>query len=707
MMATDDEAALFAEAVAGVLATCWGGAASAAKSDLAELWKVGAEHGWFELGSADALGAAIAATRELGRVACPLPILDGFVATRLLDGVVAVDRIESGRERVLVLAADDVTVDEHDCLEAGVAATHVMLLRPGGGRALLRPILERTSQAGLAIPAWSRVALGDPAVTFEPRASQVDEALGLLRLGLAVRALAAAERTHELAVEHAKTRQQFGRLIGTFGAVQQRTAECQIEVSAGNALCDSAVRHWEGKEPDALVCVEVAVEHVRRAAPFVQLGAHHTLAAHGYFEEHEGPWLFRRVHADIARIDSYWKASGSLGDVLVESNASLPSFSAGPVGDEFRREVRELLDRVARESAVSSGVDGALGDRLVTAMAERGWLGFAWPPEFGGRGASPAEQLVLSEEVTYGRYPVSLALSAVMLLGRAIITHGTGEQRERFLPLIRQGRMSFCLGYSEPDVGSDLASLRTRAVRDGDDWVINGQKMWTTGAHQAHWVWLAARTDTEVLPRQAGITVFLVPMATSGISVRNHVALSGDVSSTVYYDDVRIPDSARVGEVNGGWSVIVDALVGERISMSATVSAALHRQLDELLSLVRSDVDAKIGPRGSDRRARLGAIAARIQATRALVAAALDATGKGRGDANLAPMAAVLGGETSEEFGESVMAILGARAALRDVPGAPDAGFEYGLRLSVKYVVGGGTNDVQRGLIARGLGLPR
>jgi alkylation response protein AidB-like acyl-CoA dehydrogenase len=298
--------------------------------------------------------------------------------------------------------------------------------------------------------------------------------------------------------------------------------------------------------------------------------------------------------------------------------------------------------------------------------------------------------------------------------------------------MIKNGRLRFCLGYSEPGAGSDLASLRTGAVRDGPDWVINGQKLWTTGADVASHVWLATRTDPDAVPRHAGITVFLVPMDTPGITVHPHRALSGELSCTVFYDDVRVPDSARVGGVNQGWKVILDALAGERVMMGG-IAASLHRQLDDLLHVLRTDPGSPPGPRGSAGRALLGDLAVTLQATRALVAAGIEATQAGTGGWLEAPMAAVLGGELAEDFGAATLRLLGPRAALsgrtppgqdpqgqdRQVPGEGyqvpgdgyqvpgDGYFEYGLRLSVMYVVGGGTNDVLRGLIARGLGLPR
>jgi alkylation response protein AidB-like acyl-CoA dehydrogenase len=526
--------------------------------------------------------------------------------------------------------------------------------------------------------------------------------VALLRLALAARALAAAQRSHEMAIQHATGRRQFGKVIGSFGAVQQRTATCEIDVRSAGLVLDGAVRAAEAGTADAVLAGEVAVERIVAVAPRIQLGAHHTLAAIGYFEEHDAPWLFRRVHGDLARIATLVRTAGSLGDVLVETGVRLPATDLGETGEAFRRELDAFIDAQPLGDGTSVGDDRD----VVAAMAERGWLGFGWPRAAGGREATLAEQVVLNEESAYRRVPVTSALASVMLLGASILRHGSPEQREHFLPLVRAGKLNFCLGYSEPEAGSDLASLRTRAVRDGDEWVINGQKLWSTGAHRADWVWLATRTDPDAQPRQAGITVFLLPMDTPGITIQQHTALSGEISCSVFYDDVRVPDSARVGEVNGGWKVITDALAGERITMG-NIAAALRRQLDDLVDAVRADpagVDAVVGVRGSAARARLGGLAAAIAATRALVTAAI---GAGGGAPLEAAMAGVLGGETAEDFGEAALEILGPVAALSG-PDAPGGGaFEYGLRLSIMYVVGGGTNDIQRGLIARGLGLPR
>jgi len=336
---TPDELEALHESVSGVAARHWGSATAAADGKLADLWAAGAAQGWFEIGASDDLAAALTVTRALGAVACPLPVMDALVAARLGIDV----------EKVLVTP-----VLEH--LDAADSATHVLDLAGGS----LHEIVERTEQPGLAVPPWSRVRVGPAQRTVELGESHRDEAFALLRLGLAARALAAAQRAHEMAIEHTRTRRQFGRPIGAFGAVQQRVASCQIDVSAGNHLIDKASDAYESGRADWPLQAEIAVEFVAAAARRVQLGAHHTLAAIGYFEEHEAPWLFRRVHADTTRLHDLPRAT--VADVLIESGTGLPAFDDEP----FRREVRDLV-------ATSTGAT------MSDDMAARGWFGMGWP----------------------------------------------------------------------------------------------------------------------------------------------------------------------------------------------------------------------------------------------------------------------------------------------------------------------------------------
>jgi alkylation response protein AidB-like acyl-CoA dehydrogenase len=708
-MFTDDDQA-FADSVRAALAARCGDSApvGAAPETLRGVLAAAHQGGWFDLAEANALGAALAAMRELGRVASPFPLMDAYVAATLSP--------QLGKS----LAAGEVVVGVVPAGASGRAAyveaagvlTHVLVLpvpSDDSGEATLHRVEGVQATPGLPRPDWSQVCFAEePEETLCVDPDALERARVLLRSGLAARAAGAAERTHEYAVDHARTRVQFGTVIGSFGAVQQRTATCAIDVAAMNDLLVRAVAAHDSEAADWQMAAELATAFVGDASRRVQLGAHHTLAAIGYFEEHVAPWLFRRVHADVSRVSLFDLRAGSVVDQLVETGGTLPALSLDDVAEAFRGQVRGVIDGLRGPG----GRDDFDADASVEAFASRGWYGMGWPEEHGGRRASLSEQVVLHDEMAYSRVPAKYQLSSVMLIGAAIMRHGTEEQKAHYLPLIRAGRLKHCLGYSEPEVGSDLASVQTRAVREGDDgWVINGQKVWTTRAPTADHVWLATRTDPAAQPRHAGITMFLVPMDTPGITVHPMTSLASEISATVFYDDVRIPDTCRVGDVDGGWGVIMAALAGERVVMGGIVSQ-LHRQLDDLVAAVRfapGGPETLLGPRGSAARARLDAVVCRLQALRGLVATAISADSTDPAARLAAPMAGVLGGELAEDWGEALLDVLGPVAALGagvpDVPGGGD--FEAGLRTSVMYVVGGGTNDIQRGMIARGLGLPR
>jgi len=685
--------------VRGRLEHTWGAATGAATADIDALWQAMAGDGLFELAGMDALDGLMVAMAELGRAACPLPLGDAFAAARLFgDESPAATAIAAGELRVTFAAGTD--GDTASAIETAAAATHVLVVPPAGGTVELRPITGAEPTPGLARPDWSKVTLGPATHTVEADAAAADEALAIIRLALSARAAGAAALMHEFAIEHAKTRIQFGKPIGTFQAVQQRTATCQIDVSASQGIIDQAVMAYTDGNDEWVFGAELATTFVSAAARRVQLGAHHTLAASGYFEEHAGPWLFRRVHADITRAATMHRTAGCVADVLVETNQSLPDLALDEAGEKMREEVRAVL-------AAHRRPDGTSDDAAIRqAVADKGWLGFGWPEQYGGRSASLTEQVVLHDELAYNRTDAALALGAVMLLGNSILLHGSEEQKARFLPQIRRGEIKFCLGYSEPEVGSDLASVRTKAVRDGDDWVINGQKIWTTNSFVSSHIWLAARTNPDAQPRHAGITVFLIPMDTPGISLQPIHALSGETCSITFLDDLRVPDSMRVGEVDGGWKVITDALAGERVMMGG-VATELLRQMDDFLAYVRTDANTIVGPRGSAARHRISDQAATLHALRVLVTQATNATSRGGGARFEAPMAGVLGGELAETFAETILDILGPVGALSDPAGPGGGRFNKNLRLSVMYVVGGGTNDIQRGLISRALGLPR
>lgn len=678
----------FATSAGRLLDRFWPDATAAGRGETAALVAAGSRQGWFELGAERAARFLVALTRELGARGCPVPVGDAYVAQVLFPELAPA--LASAELRPVVRMGRE----PDGVLVSGVArATHVLRLDPATTTASLHPVVRRREAEGLAAPSWERLSVGRSEHEVELDASRFEESIAVVRLAAAAHTASAVERAHRLAVEHAKTRRQFGRAIGAFGAVQQRTAACHIDVTANQALIEEAAQVLENGDSSAGVVAALAARHIADRAVDVLSGAQHTLGAVGYFDEHEVFWLFRGVHADLTlarELERQLPARLTLAGMLLAPDGGLPPLELGAAAERLRAQVREMLDRHRHDSVLD--VEG-----LRSEMAEWGGFALGWPVAEGGHGAGLGEQVVLNEEMKYAGGPVDRAMSATMLIGHSLLRHGSEAQKASFLPLLRAGRLDFCLGYSESEAGSDLAALRTRATRDGDDWVIDGQKLWTTRAHTASHVWLAARTDPDVSSRHAGITIFLVPMDTPGITVQRHRALSGEISCTVFYDAVRVPDAARVGEVDAGWRVITDALAAERVVMGG-VAATLLGHLDALLPSLRERAD--LDPVGRD---RLASVAARLQAARVLVLAATRAM-DGDEARTAGPMAAVLSGDLAEEFGRVALDLLGPAACVSE---SGLGRFEALLRLAPMYVIGGGTNDIQRGIIARSLGLPR
>jgi len=674
---------------------------------LAAMWRTGVEHGWTELAGDDALALLLSMLDELGAANCGLPLLDAFVAARVLRGTDLPERIAAGEATVVVGRAGDAAV-EH--LEAAELASHVLVLPREGSAAELHALgATRPEQTPSIAPhGWARIPLrGTPELTAELSDDELGEALRLLRLGLAARALGAARRAHVLALEHARTREQFGRPIGAFQAVAHRAATCEIDLETSRVLLDDAVdTHAREAEASELV-LGLATAHALAAAPRVVLGALHTLGGMGFHEEHEGAWLFRRVYADVARAAAFAREADDPSRLLVEEGREQPTVDLGDDANAFRAEVSAFFEEHWSPGRVLDE-DAQFDPELRRLLVERGWLGAGWPRAWGGQERTPEELLVLNEEVRYRGVPVRRLFTTVNIVGGAILRHGTDGQKRRFLPGIRQGETLFCLGYSEPGAGSDLASLRTSARKTDGGWIVDGQKIFTTFGHRSDYHWLAVRTDPDATPPHAGISVFIVPLDSAGITIQQNHALNGETTTTTFYDGVFVPDEAVVGEVNGGWAVIGTALSVERIQMGGNV-AELRGILDALLALLRADPARYAGPAGSWQRQAVVEIAATLRAVRLVVVSGLHAMAAGRPTRLPAAIAKVAGGEAAERLADAGLRIVGPDAAL--AAGAPGAvvngAIERLLRMAPMYVIGGGTNDIQRNLIARELGLPR
>jgi alkylation response protein AidB-like acyl-CoA dehydrogenase len=366
----------------------------------------------------------------------------------------------------------------------------------------------------------------------------------------------------------------------------------------------------------------------------------------------------------------------------------------------FQTELSKFADEIAPSGTPSGREDPDFGERVRMELARRNWLTMPWPEEYGGQGASPLQQMLFNELMSYRRIPAGNM--GVWWVGPALMLYGSDEQKERFLPRIANGEDVWCTLYSEPGAGSDLAALQTRAVRDGDEYVINGQKIWTSGAHRSNWGWLAARTDPDA-PKHRGISMFCLPMDTPGLTVRPLINMTGNHEfNEVFFDDVRIPASQRVGEENRGWYTLAVALDFERSSIGSTAGA--RRTLDDFVELIKQGKIAL----SQQNRTRLVDCVVAVQVLRFVgyrIAAEQEKTGIA--PTLLAQMAKLSAMELNQRITSMTMQVLGLHANAHGADSEWEP-YVYGFLRSVANTIEGGTSEIQRNVIAtRGLGLPR
>jgi alkylation response protein AidB-like acyl-CoA dehydrogenase len=334
-------------------------------------------------------------------------------------------------------------------------------------------------------------------------------------------------------------------------------------------------------------------------------------------------------------------------------------------------------------------------------LAAKRWLALPWPKEYGGMGATPIEQLVFNELMAYHGVPGSVNMG-VFWVGPVVMLYGTGDQKRDYLSSIADGSQLWCTLYSEPGAGSDLAAMQTRAVRDGDDYVINGQKIWTTFGHYADWGWLAARTDPDV-PKHKGLSTFAIKMDTPGITVRPLTNMAGTHEfNEIFFEDVRIPAANLVGEENRGWYNVAVGLDFERSSIGAVSGA--RRTVDDLVKLIRPRREQV----ARDVRLRLADCAVAVQVLRNMsynIATEQERTGIA--PTREAQMAKLFGAELQQKVAVTALQLFGMEGQASWRGSAADP-YQYVLLRSVANTIEGGTSEVQRSVIAtRGLGLPR
>jgi alkylation response protein AidB-like acyl-CoA dehydrogenase len=344
------------------------------------------------------------------------------------------------------------------------------------------------------------------------------------------------------------------------------------------------------------------------------------------------------------------------------------------------------------------------------AMAERRWIAPHWPREYGGAGMTTIEQFIYNEEMAMHRAPAGLGGSGVSMIGPVLILYGNDEQKQQFLPRIASGEMAWCQGYSEPGAGSDLASLQTRAVRDGDDFIINGQKIWTSGAHRADWMFMLARTNPEA-PKHRGISMFLLDMKSPGIMVSPLINMAGDHGfNQVFFENVRVPAKQMVGEENRGWYLGATLLDFERSNVGASIG--IKNTVNDLVQFARENRDSSAVKLIENPLVRyeLGDRLIEAEIAKLFSYRIVSMQRAGQVPNYEASMNKAFRSETQQRVARTGMKLIGPYGNLtRTSKWAPLRGrLAQSYMSTVSSTIAAGTSEIQRNVIAqRGLGLPR
>lgn len=533
---------------------------------------------------------------------------------------------------------------------------------------------------------------GDPVAAGSAAATLRDVALA----GLAATAAGVLAGARDLTAAYVKGREQFGRALAQFQAVAMQVADVHIASRTCDLAADNAVWRVASGLPatDDLV---VAAHWIATQAPAAVRTCHHlhggmgvdvTYPLHRYFS-----WTTDLARALDVRAE----------DVRVEDptakNLEL-SAAQRALKDEVRTYFAGLADHDQHEE-MGKDRHGETYQRVVRRMGTDGWMGVGWPTEYGGHGLGEIEQTLFANEAQYA--DVHLPAVTLQTVGPTLIRYGTDRQKEMFLERILAGDVHFAIGYSEPDAGTDLASLRTTARRDGDHYVVNGQKLWTTGGHQADYVWLAVRTDTSA-PKHQGISILIVDTTDPGYSWTPIITADGShhVNAT-YYNDVRVPVDMLVGEENQGWKLITTQLNHERVMLGPAGRIEGLRDRVAQWATKAGVLDAP------DVRAALGRATAAFRVNELLNWEVARAAAQGEisvGDASASKVFA------SDQVQHLLAELTGLVARHGDPSDAETAQLLRYLDAQAKrnlvLTFGGGVNEVQRELIGMfGLGLPR
>ncbi|HMM88073.1 acyl-CoA dehydrogenase [Bradyrhizobium sp.] len=733
-----DVSVMLRDSVRGLLDAHWrasdvGGAESDA--EITALWNSLVDQGIAVLG-ADAeqggLREILAVMEELGRAACPAPMWSAALANLVFTNASSdfarqmSEALHDGTARIAFSfgALDpDPGVGSIELRGQEASGSLRFVEAAGGATHLLVPVSE--SQFALvdlggggvvrtptrAMGTWGACELvldKAPAESIRLDDVSMEELQTIGRTTLLARAHGAACRAFELAVSYAKDRQQFGQPIGKFQAIQHKLANCFIDLEGVRLILGHAARLYDDRHEEWSYFANCAMAFAGSALRRCSLETQHTFGAIGYAEEHEAPLHFKRVHLDTIALGGAAFAKRRLASRLFDDGGvGLPPYDLGAAGNELRKDVKEWLVQHWSGDRKSRFDEKPFHERefdveFALDIGKTGWIGLGWPQQFGGQARTPLEQIAFME--TMEQYEAPRIGASIQ--SNALMMFGTLEQQARYLPEILRGEAMHGMGYSEPQAGSDLAALSTSAVQDGAHWVINGQKIWTT-TWWGKYMFLAARTDKNAKLPHAGISMFIVPMNSPGITVQPAATMYDGTFANIFYDKVRIPLENLVGRVNEGWKVLTGALAFERGLVGGGIVLKVAHAFEQLRRHLIANPDLSRDPVIRD---RMAGFASEIEIGRQLMMHCADLASDGITPPEYGAISKVFSSELMERFGEAALDMLGMRAALSEqMPGAIDNGrFEQNLRHSLMWVISIGTNEIQRSLIAqRALGLPR
>ena len=649
-------------------------------------------------GGATMVDLAVVADR-CGAHLASAPVVEALVAARVL-----------GVERPGLTVFHPGELDDV-ALVAGAAVADAVIGCRGDALVLVEvDDANRTPVTELGGRAAARVSIGSSAVLGDAS-----------RFALAVdewRALSAAwlsglgRRAIDLGVQYAKDRQQFGVPIGSFQSIQHRLADRHTALEGARLLALEAAWAIDAADGRAAELTAAALSWCGEQAEAAAEFSLHVHGGYGFMLEYAVHLYVKRakavrvaldprlVNAEVAR--RRWLGAAGPARERAGGEREL-DFGLGAGVEAFQEEIRSFIAEHLDAATIDRAREtGTMHDwDLHRALAARGYLSAGWPTDVGGQGRSAIEVTALQQELSIAGAPVD-GMGIATMVAATLMLVGNDWQRTEVLPRLLSGEAVPCLGYSEPDAGSDVAAVATRAVRDGEEWVVDGQKMFTTMAHEASYVFLLTRTSPDKA-KHKGLTMFLVPMDTPGISVTPVHTLGGERTNITWYDGVRVPDHCRVGDVDAGWSVMHAALVYER---NGTNWGEPHGLLESVATW------AQANGRLDDEawRERLGRHAVRDEVGRLLLYRTAWMAAQGALPQVEGSMAKLFVTEWFTELASDLIDLIGVDATIpHGQPGAVlDGLVEHAYRHSTVTTIYGGSSEVQRGIIAeRGLGLPR